>query len=225
MRKEIEGWRTRKLEEGSCCAQSQFGVENMKGHRKKKLSRKSVKHPQPQASARMTPGGNLAPGVHQAPSLTAGAYQAPSLTAGRAEGEAHAMEEDRLSREEQEETKETNDVNGNLKEEEWPHSIILPAEGEENEEHLASLGESLRSEERKDEESDNECASVVPVEAEIEDERLRSLRQPIKSNIEGPSFFPVEGETEEEHLNPIIEEQEKSEKEAHEKKKVDDGGK
>ena len=197
----------------------------MKGYRKKKLSRKSVKHPQPRASPRMTPGGNFAPGVYQAPSLTAGAHQAPLLNARGAEPEAHEAEEDRLSTQEQQETKETNEVNGNLKEEELPRSIILPAEGEEDEEHLALLRESLRSEERKDEESDNECASVVPVEAEIEDERLRSLRQPIKSNIEGPSFFPVEGETEEEHLNPIIEEQEKSEKEAHEKKKVDDGGK
>ena len=213
------------MEEGSCSAQSHFGVENMKGHRKKKLSRKSVKHPQPRTSPRMTPGGNLAPGVCQAPSLTVGAYQAPLLNARGAEPEAHGAEEDRLSTQEQQETEETNEVSGNLNEEEWPRSIILPTEGEEDEEHLASLGDSLRSEERKDEESDNECASFIPMEGETEDEHLRSLRQPIKSNIEGPSFFPVEGETEEEHLNPIIEEQEKSEKEAHEKKKENDGGK
>ena len=173
----------------------------------------------------MTPGGNLAPGVHQAPSLTAGAYQAPLLNARGAEPEAHEAEEDRLSTQDQQETKETNEVTGNLKEEEWPRSIVLPAEAEENEEHLASLGESLRSEDRKDEESDNECASFVPMEGETDDEHLRFLRQPIKNNTEGPSFFPVEGETDEEDLNPITEEQEKSEKEAHEKKKADDGGK
>ena len=206
------------MEEGSCSAQSHFGVENMKGHRKKKLSRKSVKHPQPRTSPRMTPGGNLAPGVYQAPSLTVGAYQAPSLNARGAEPEAHGAEEDRLSTQEQQETKETNEVNGNLKEEEWPRSFVLPAEAEENEEHLASLGESLRWEDKKDEESDNEHASFVPMEGETEDEHLRY-------NTEGPSFFPVEGETEEEDLNPITEEQEKSEKEAHEKKKANDGGK
>ena len=37
----------------------------MKGHRKKMLSRKSVKHPAPRRLPTMTPGGNLPPGVYQ----------------------------------------------------------------------------------------------------------------------------------------------------------------
>ena len=189
------------MDEGSCSAQSHFGVENMKGYRKKKLSRKSVKHPQPRASPRMTPGGNFAPGVYQAPSLTAGAYQAPSLSAGRAESEAHAMEEDHLSMEEQQETKETNEVNGNPKEEECPRPIILPPEGEEDEEHLASLRESLQPEDRKGEENDSEGLSLLRTQGETEEECLSSLRE------------------------PFIEEQENSKKEASDKKKGDDGSK
>ena len=77
------------------------------------------------------------------------------------------------------ERKEANEVNGNAKEEEWPRSTFLPSEGEDHEEHLMSVGESesLRSEHRKDEETDGDCPSFLPMERETEEKHVESLRE------------------------------------------------